>query len=402
VGGEPVGGDLDVSRFLIVVPPLTGHTNPTVSVGSELTARGHDVAWVAHPEIVADLLPPGARLIAVSEPLPADAVGRATARAQGLRGAAAFQFLWEEFLLPLARSMVPGVEAAVDEFRPDVLLVDQQALSGAVVARRRGMRWATSATTSAEFTDPYARLPRIGEWVENALRQIQRDFGVPEAAAARSDPRFSEHLVIIFSTQALVGPQLRFPGHYHFVGPSIAGRVERLDDFPWDWFGDVPRVLVSLGTVNADAGDRFYATVIEALGGRDLQVILVGPRDRLEPVPANILVRDHIPQLAVLDRVNAVVSHAGHNTVCETLVRGLPLVVAPIRDDQPVIAQQVVDAGAGVRVRFGRVRPPDLAAAVDNVLTRPSFREAAQRIRASFETAGGPAAAARALETLAC
>jgi MGT family glycosyltransferase len=142
--------------------------------------------------------------------------------------------------------------------------------------------------------------------------------------------------------------------------------------------------------------------VIEALGGRALQVILVGPRDRLGPVPANILVRDRIPQLAVLDRVNAVVSHAGHNTVCETLARGLPLVVAPIRDDQPVIAQQVVNAGAGVRVRFGRVRPRDLAAAVDEVLTRPCFREAALRIRASFETAGGPAAAALALEALAC
>ena len=34
-----------MSRFLFVVPPLTGHINPTVAVGAELTARGHEVAW---------------------------------------------------------------------------------------------------------------------------------------------------------------------------------------------------------------------------------------------------------------------------------------------------------------------------------------------------------------------
>jgi UDP:flavonoid glycosyltransferase YjiC (YdhE family) len=77
-------------------------------------------------------------------------------------------------------------------------------------------------------------------------------------------------------------------------------------------------------------------------------------------------------------------------------------VVAPIRDDQPVIAQQVVAAGAGVRVRFGRVRPRDIVDAVEDVLTRSSYREAARRIRASFEAAGGAAAAATALEALAC
>ncbi len=392
-----------MSRFLFVVPPLTGHINPTVSVGRELMAHGHAVAWAAHKEVVENLLPPGVPLLPVSESVSADLLGHITERSKGLRGASAFKFLWEEFLLPLAYSMVPGVNAVIDEFRPDVLLVDQQALAGALVAKQRGLVWATSATTSAEFTDPYTNLPKFGEWVVTNLRQFQRDFGMSEEDAARGDLRFSEHLVLIFSTKALVGATRDYPSHYRFVGPSFAGRTENLDAFPWDWLDDVPRILVSLGTVNIKDGGRFFAAVVEALGGRqDLQVILVAPPDQIEPVPANILVRDHVPQLALLGRVDAVISHAGHNTVCETLARGLPLVVAPIRDDQPVIAQQVVEAGAGVRIRFGRVRPRDIAEAVEEVLTRPSYREAAQHIRASFEAAGGPAAAATALEALAC
>jgi len=391
-----------MSRFLFVVPPLTGHTNPTVTVARELAAAGHEVAWTAYREVVEKLLPPGARLIPVGPSLPSDLVGQISERSRGLRGPSAFKFLWEEFLHPLASSMVQGVEAAVDEFRPDVLVVDQQAFAGALVARRRGLRWATSATTSAEFTNPYEGLPRLGEWVVESLRAFQREQGVSEEEAARGDLRFSDHLVLVFSSRELVGAEREFPAHYRFVGPSFAGRVEDLDGFPWPWLAEVPRVLVSLGTVNAEAGDRFFRAVVEGLGGRDLQVILVAPPERVGPVPDNILVRGHVPQLALLERVDAVVSHGGHNTVCETLARGLPLVVAPIRDDQPVVAQQVVAAGAGVRVKFGRIRARDIAEAVGEVLTKPAYRAAAQRIRASFAAAGGPAAAARALEELAC
>ena len=113
-----------------------------------------------------------------------------------------------------------------------------------------------------------------------------------------------------------------------------------------------------------------------------------------------MVVRSRVPQLAVLQRVQAVVSHAGHNTVCESLAAGLPLVVAPIRDDQPVVADQVVRAGAAVRVKFSRVRAEALREAIHQVLTDADLRAAARRISTSFAAAGGAPAAASALEAL--
>jgi len=108
-----------------------------------------------------------------------------------------------------------------------------------------------------------------------------------------------------------------------------------------------------------------------------------------------------VTQLEILPHVQAVVCHAGHNTVCEALANGLPLVVAPIRDDQPVVAQQVVRAGAGTRVRYGHLSPHSLRNAVVRVLAEPNFRGAAARIRDSFDAAGGAPAAADALEAMA-
>src|SRR5262245_24670950 len=100
-------------RFLFVVPPLTGHVNPTVSVAGELARRGHDVAWCGYADRVAPLLPEGADLRAVADETPADLVAAVTEEGRGKRGAAALKFLWELVLLPLNRAMADGVRAAV-------------------------------------------------------------------------------------------------------------------------------------------------------------------------------------------------------------------------------------------------------------------------------------------------
>jgi MGT family glycosyltransferase len=387
-----------VSRFLFVVPPLVGHTLPTVALGRELADRGHQVAWAGHAKTIGPLLAPGSRLIPVEADFGGQTMDQIRHRSWGLRGAAAFRFLWADFLIPLAVSMVPGVAAATDEFIPDVLVVDQQALAGALVARQRALPWATSATTSAELTDQFATMPKLGAWALQLLAEFQRGFAVSDPV----DLRFSDDLVLAFSTPALVGPGCDFPDHYVFVGPSIGVRPGA-PEFPWDWLRpDRQHVLVSLGTLNREAGQRFFATAVAAVAplADRVQVILAAPLDLVDSPPDHVLICEFVPQLDLLPHLHAVVSHAGHNTVCEVLAHAVPLVVAPIRDDQPVIAGQVVDARAGVRVHFGRVGATELRDAITTVLDDPSYRAAARRVQASFTAAGGAATAATHLEKL--
>jgi UDP:flavonoid glycosyltransferase YjiC (YdhE family) len=148
--------------------------------------------------------------------------------------------------------------------------------------------------------------------------------------------------------------------------------------------------------VSAERGAAFYRAVAGAFDG--LQAILVAPPAVAGPLPEEALCLPRVPQLDLLPHVQAVVTHGGHNTVCEALAFGLPLVVAPIRDDQPVVAGQVVSAGCGLRVRFAGLSAGTLGAAVRRVLDVPGFGEAARRVQASFAEAGGAEAAARAIE----
>lgn len=388
-----------MSRLLFVVPPLTGHVNPTVGLAAEAVRRGHAVAWAGHPGVLAPLLPAGAEVLPVLDDAFEAATREARTRWLELRGAAALQYFWDEFLIPLGHAMVPGLSAAVGRYQPDVLVSDQQALAGPVVAAQTGRPWVTSATTPAELANPLAALPKIDAWVRERMASFAADHGV----SALGDLRFSDRLTLVLSVPELTADPGAVAPSCVFTGPVLDGRPAG-GEFPWGWLDDSrDRVLVSLGTLNGPAGAAFYRTVLAAvsdLGGR-LQVVLVAPPGLVdEPVADHVLVRPHVPQLALLPRLNAVVSHGGHNTVSEALAYGLPLVVAPIRDDQPIIAEQVSRAGAGVRVRFGRLRPAELRAALLAVLTEPTYRAAAGRLQTASVAAGGAVTAIDHLEKL--
>jgi MGT family glycosyltransferase len=384
-----------VSGFLFVVPPLTGHVNPTVAVGAELAARGHDVAWAGHGGLLRQLLPAGARIVPV---LGDELTGQFRDGGAGLRGFGALKFLWEGFIIPLARQMLPGVEAAIAGLAPDVVVADQQALAGAVAARRLGVTWATSATTPSELLRPLAAMPKVEQWISDQMTALQLANGLRDTVPV--DLRFADRLVLVFTTAALLGDTSGFGPQFVFPGPALSGRPDH-GEFPWDWLDPERRhLLVSLGTVSGQAGTRFYQVAVEALAGlgAELQVVMVGPP--MTGLPPHIMVAERVPQLALLPHLAAVVSHGGHNTVCESLAHGLPLVVTPIRDDQTTIAQLVADAGAGIRLRFARLTADDLRGAVRAVLDDPAYRAAAGRVRDSFAAAGGARAAADHLEKL--
>ncbi|GAB3508247.1 glycosyltransferase [Amycolatopsis cihanbeyliensis] len=386
-----------MSRLLFVVPPLAGHINPLAGAAAELAAGGHRVAWAGPHPLVGELLGEDALVYPAGDAADFDLSGRPP----GLRAFAALKFLWENYLVPLADAMVAGVGAAVTDFAPDVIVVDQQALAGALVATRAGLPWATSATTSSELADPLGTMPKVASWIRDLQQGLRDRHGV----AGEVDLRFSPHAVLAFSTEELAGcPVVPLPGELHYVGPSLADRRETAE-FPWHRIDpDRSLVLVTLGTANGAAGGRFLAESARALANLrdDFQGVIVDPEGSLpEGMAEDVLVARGIPQLSVIQRAAVVVCHGGHNTVCETLWHGVPLVVAPIRDDQPVLAQQVVNAGAGTRIRFDRARAEDIEQAIRTVCQEPDYAAQARRIRTSFRHAGGSTAAARHLSTLA-
>lgn len=374
-----------MSRFLFIAPPLAGHVNPATAVAQVLAADGHEIGWVGSETYLRPLV--GRRAVIFR-------TGLRPYRGQHDRGARAMKSLWEQFKLPFARAVLPAVEKAAANYRPDVLVVDQTALAGAVVAHRHGLRWATLCAQAMELTQPFRGRPKIEAWIHRQLQAL--------APGCDIDLRFSPHLVVAFTSPALTGPG-PFPEHFVLVGPAIGDRRPE-PDFPWPAL-DPGRelLLVSMGTLAQDLAVDFYgraARALEPLADR-LQAVLVAPDGAVPDPPGHLLVRPRAPVRELLPRLSAVVCHAGLNITCEALSYGIPLVVAPIRHDQPIIAGQVTAAGAGIRLPFGRATPQQLRAAVTTLLDDPSYRAAAERVRESFPAGGGARAAAAELVALA-
>lgn len=390
-----------MSRFLFVVPPLADHVNPASAVAAELAARGHDVAWAGLPAVLEGL-------VAADDPVFPCAVTPGPGRPRDLRGVTALRFLWQDFFAPLAYAMAPGVTAAVLEFGPDLLVVDQQTLAGALVAERLGVPYATSSATFAELSHGPGDTPQSDQWLTDLLDGLRLRLGDP---SARYDPRFSPRLTLVFSTSELTGPHAPNRGPVSFIGPAL-GQVPdshaATADFPWGWIerdDDRALVLVCLDTADTTVGAHFLAQCADGIRARSrtMRAVVVDP-DRVLGPPRdddNLLICPSVPQLALLARTDALVCHAGHRTVTEALWHGVPLVVAPVRYDQPVIAAQVTAVGAGVRVRFGRTDAKAVGSALDAVLGQPHYTAAARRVSRSFREAGGAPTAATHLEELA-
>ena len=267
--------------------------------------------------------------------------------------------------------MLPGVAAAVARFAPDVVVADQQALAGALAARQAGVTGRPRRPPPRNCCARWRPCPRSSGGCDEQIAGFQRAHGVTDPA----DLRFSDQLVLVFTTSALIGDVSGFPGHYAFTGPALTARPDR-GSFPWEWL-DPGRALRAGLAGHPERPGR--AAVLRHGAGRRGRPGRGASGDHRRPGPGagrapHVLLAGHVPQLALLPHLSAVVSHGGHNTVCETLAHGLPLVVAPIRDDQPIIAQQVADAGAGVRVRFGRITGGRVRRRAPRCARRPRLR----------------------------
>ncbi|GAA3456324.1 glycosyltransferase [Dactylosporangium matsuzakiense] len=384
-----------MSRFLFLSLPLIGHVNPMAAVAAALIRRGHAVQWAGSESFLRPLLGAGADI----HPIPLRAH-----RGQAERGLDATRTRWAGYIVPHAKVTRKGVEAAVEAFRPDVLVVDQHAIAGAIVANARGLRWVSAAPTTMELTRPFRRgLPGVETWIHGRIAEAWTAAGQP--GSPPHDLRFSPYGTIAFTAGALAGDPAGFPAPSEstvdLVGPSLAAR-ESGPEFPMDWLDPGRRhVLVTMGTLSMDIAKDFYRRVDEALQplGDRLQAIVVAPERTLDSVADHVLVRHRVPVLDLLPHLDAVVSHGGLNTVSEALVHGVPLVIAPIKGDQALNAAAVQAAGAGVRVSFDHVRPDDLRARLLHLLDDPAWAAAARAEGDRLLAAGGAEAAATILAT---
>jgi MGT family glycosyltransferase len=120
--------------------------------------------------------------------------------------------------------------------------------------------------------------------------------------------------------------------------------------------------------------------------------------EQLGPLSGDPLVVSYAPQLEIVKRAAVVITHAGINTVLESLAEGVPLVCMPLGNDQPGVASRVAMHGAGVVVSPRKANARRLHAAVRTILEDESYRIAARKLQTAILQIDGLELAADIIE----
>jgi UDP:flavonoid glycosyltransferase YjiC (YdhE family) len=107
----------------------------------------------------------------------------------------------------------------------------------------------------------------------------------------------------------------------------------------------------------------------------------------------------YAPQIEILKRSSLCITHAGLNTVLESLSSGMPMVALPITNDQPGVAARIADKKVGVVISPDQASPGNFVAAINRVLGDSTVRNNVQRVQEAIRSADGLSIAAGILET---
>ena len=390
--------------------PGTGHINPMTALARQLEQRGHKVVIFGIADCESRVRAAGIDFHQIgASDYPPGTLAALDRRLGELHGLATFRFTVDR-VRNTARMVLRDGPAAVLAESCDALLCDEADM-GSTVAEHLCLPFVSIA-----FFPPLIQDDRIPAFCfpwrpgNNAFTRLRNRLGF------RLLSRFAAPIYAIVNEQRIawglsplrgatdaLSPlaqitqlprALEFdvqglPANLHYTGPFVDPRQRAPVDFPWDELDSRPLVYASLGTLQNGA-EQVFRTIAEACAPLDCQLVLslgggLSP-GQLGMLPGSPIVVGYAPQLDLLKRAAVCITHAGLNTVLESLAEGVPLVALPLGNDQPGVAARVKARGAGLVISRSGLSVFRLRAAVRAALTDGRYRTAAQSIQSAIRS----------------
>lgn len=259
--------------------------------------------------------------------------------------------------------------------------------------------WSYNSGSWAHFRN------RLGYWALNrqtrpigkVIVEYRQRWNLP-THTTRNDA-YSQLAIISQQPAEFEFPRQDLPDWFHFTGPFHDSSGREPVAFPFEQLTGQLLIYASMGTLQNRSLEIFHC-IAEACKGLDAQLVISlggGSSPELQSLPAPLVV-EYAPQLELLKKATLTITHAGLNTVLESLSEGVPLVAIPITNDQPGVAARLVWTKAGEVVPLSRLSVPRLRAAVQRVLTEDFYQKNAARLQEAIRHSGGVSRAADIVE----
>jgi MGT family glycosyltransferase len=193
-----------------------------------------------------------------------------------------------------------------------------------------------------------------------------------------------------------------WPSQFHHTGPFHDRTGRKNVDFPWERLTGEPLIYASMGTILNGRLDVFRTIVAALAKHKGLQLVLsVGDQvdpQQIGPAPSNAIIVKQAPQLELLKQTSVCITHAGLNTVLESLAQGVPQVAIPVTYDQPAVAARTAHKQTGAVTSLDKLTADHLSSLLDEVLNNCTYRDNARKLQRAIAKAHGLSVAADLVE----
>jgi zeaxanthin glucosyltransferase len=384
-----------------------GHMYPASALALHLQQRGHRITVFTIADGAAFFQECGFECVVVGkEAFPLGYADRVFAELGKLKGQAGVLYTMKSFEDAITMHFAELPEA-IRSRQVDALVIDQFHMGGGAVADYLQLPYVHTAMAILFHVETRVPPPNL-DWgpethplakLRNAfayavarrfLRPLHRKINAQRVAwgLAPQDQYpndvFAGHPQIAQQPPSFEFPRRTLPANFHFVGPLHSRKSRATTDFPRERLDGRPIIYASLGTLQ-NGLEWIFRVILEACAGLDAQLVLSlgGNLDPAEfsGVRGDAVVVKFAPQLELLEQAALCITHAGLNTVLESLACGVPMVAIPITNDQPGVAARIAWKGVGEVVTPRRLTAARLRAAIDKVRSTPSYAENARKLQ---------------------
>jgi zeaxanthin glucosyltransferase len=396
-----------------ICPNLPGHINPMSALARQLQARGHEVVFLYSAN--ANGLP-----CIPSEKH--DDMNANRPEMSKLEGNEAIAF-YCSIAAKETEAIFKSLPRLLEKTKIEALLIDPIQFFVELAAMKSRIPYVTIAnalyldfsgyTPAGIFGWPHEATPqafaRNLEAITQAVRFCYND-GTKAYARELGFKTDLDHPSWVYSERAYISQIPKefdfenpfLPPQFHYTGPFSDGKGRPHADFPWDRLTGEPLIYASMGTIMNGRPDVFRAIAAGVAKHKGTQLVLsIGDRlkpDEIGPVPSNAIIVNHAPQLELLKRTAVCITHAGLNTVLESLAEGVPQLAIPVTFEQPGIAARIAAKKTGVTMPFADLTSQHISDLLDEVLNCSTYRENARTFQQVISKTKGLSMAADIVE----
>ncbi|MBD1885008.1 glycosyltransferase [Microcoleus vaginatus] len=407
-----------MTHFGLLTLPQTGHLNTMLPLGQELQRRGHQVTLFGILDAQAKTLAAGLDFQVLAEAeFPNGWTAQKISQQAKLAGFAAFRYS-VNWGLEITAMLLREAPQALETADVEALLVDQMLVEGRTLAEFLNIpfitvcsslmvnwdrdndippyftRWdynPTSSTARLHNQRNYLLLSGLGQPFLDLIAQYRREWNLTPHYL-NHDENFSQLAQICQQPAEFEFPRQHLPPHFHFTGPYASSASRESVLFPFEKLTGQPLIYASMGTIQ-NRQFQVFRDIAQACMGLDAQLVISlgggATPESLPELPGNPLVVRYAPQLELLQKATLTITHAGLNTVLESLSYGVPMVAIPLVNDQPGTAARIVWTGVGEAIPIAHLNVSNLRSAIAKVLSEDSYKKNALRLQAAIGRAGG-------------